>query len=140
MSLTPVKVFNVLQGIACIAMALLADCDALDPLVPVLFALGCSLVLSGLCQLYFEVEVAALSTAVGLLVNLVYAGVIVCVVWLAALTWPESDRLWDGGDNCDGWVFGFVFVYTIVAAVEVGCMILFLRPARHAAANPESIV
>ena len=141
MSLTPVKIFNILQGIGCIAIATLTECGAIDHLVPVLFALGCCLVLSGLCQLYFQVELASLSTAVGLLVNIVYAGTLACLVWLAVLTWGESDRLWDGGDDCDGLLFSFVFIYTIVAAVEIGCMLLFLRPREAASqVNRESIV
>ena len=127
-SLSLVKIFNIIQGISCILIASLTDCDAFESLNPVLFALGCCLVLSGLCQLYFRVEFISIDTAMGLFVNLIHTGVIICLVWLSVITWGEADRLWDGGNMCDSLVFNFVFIYTIMAAIEIGCMVLFLRP------------
>ena len=118
-----VNILNILQGIACIILAALAECDAIANLAPVLLALGCCLVLSGTCH----VELASNANGILYFVNLVYTAIVVTIVWLAVLTWGESDRLWDGGKDCDGWLFSFVFIYTVVAIAEIGCVILFLR-------------
>ena len=127
-SYTHIKIFNILQGVGCITLASLADCSSIHQLVPVLFTLGCFLVTSGLFQLYFHIELASpFDSTLGLFINLVHVGTLTSLIWLAVLTWGESGRLWDGGSDCDGWIFNFVFIYTIIAAVEIGCMCIFLR-------------
>ena len=134
--------FNLMQGAALVALALAAECAAIEHLVPVLLSLGCLLILSSACHLTFQFDVSTTNTAMGLLVNLLHLGILVCLVWLCVLTWGRTERLWDGGEDCDGWVFGFVFVYTIFAAVEVLCFLLCLRRPREGlpSYDPDSIL
>lgn len=109
----------IIQGVILIVIANLYSCSEFQALENLLLGVGGLTILSALFSLRFRITVGNWASAA---FNVLQIAILVGIVWIATLTWPHTDRLWDGGANCDGFIYSFSFIFTVVAAFEFCCL------------------
>lgn len=129
------------HGAGFLALALLLDCDAVGSLKTLLLTIGGLLIASSFTVFYLGVgyidSMSDSSTSAGVGFNVLHLAIGGAFIWLTILVWGERDRLWDGGENCDGFLFSFVFIYTLVMMIEAVFLFCYLLTLRRAAQSEE---
>lgn len=135
-------IFTFLQGLVIIGVGAWYQCDAIEYLQKTLISLGTLILISSILHLFCEFTLYVGNYTVKCVVNTLFLGITCLFVYLCLLTWPENDRLWDGGKDCDGVMFAFVYLYTVISVVEfcLMCICMSIYHMSHSILQRETIV